>query len=76
MSRDGPDAPYIIGASLSEPHKNGKAMRELYMVVVVVVRWSQYILCTIPKYFAQYRLHGVIFVCYTTQAQHTSPCLR
>ena len=28
---------YIIGASLSEPHINGTAMREFYIIIIIII---------------------------------------
>ena len=30
-------SPYIIGASLSEPHINGTAMREFYIIIIIII---------------------------------------
>ena len=49
----------VIGASLSEPHINGKAVREMYTYVYMYVRHPHgaphiyNTLCCIPKYSAQ-----------------------
>ena len=36
----------LVGASLSEPHINGSALREIYIYVYMFVWYDQYICCS------------------------------
>ena len=64
----------LFGASLSELHINETCVRDLFICMVCrttvtprCVAYTQFFVY-VPKYFAQYRLHILMFACSTAQA--------
>ena len=58
----------IVAASLSEPHMNVTAVREVYVCMVRRNRCAAHTQYVVLKYSAQYRPHVVMFASFTVQA--------